>query len=114
MPTKNAKFYSLILLIADIATLILAFSLAYILRVHYDPRPLVATVYAIDYIQAFLVIVPLWVIIFASLVLYGSGTYNRRLVEWSKIALGAFIGILVIIGWEYVTGKHIFPARLVA
>jgi exopolysaccharide biosynthesis polyprenyl glycosylphosphotransferase len=113
MPTKNAKFYSLILLIADITMLVVAFSLAYIIRVHYDARPLLAPVYAVDYIQAFLVILPLWVLIFASLGLYSSSTYNRRLVEWGKIALGTFIGILIIIGWEYVTEKHIFPARLV-
>ncbi|MFZ2544749.1 MAG: exopolysaccharide biosynthesis polyprenyl glycosylphosphotransferase [Candidatus Saccharimonadales bacterium] len=114
MPTKNTKFYSLILVLADMIILLAAFSLAYVLRVQYDNRPLLATVYAVDYIQAFLVIVPIWILIFASLGLYSSSTYNRRLVEWGKIALGAFIGILVVIGWEYVSGKHIFPARLVA
>lgn len=114
MPTKNTKFYSLILVLADMLVLLIAFSLAYVLRVQYDNRPLLATVYVVDYVQAFLVIVPIWIIIFASLGLYSSGTYNRRLVEWGKIALGAFIGILVIIGWEYISDKHIFPARLVA
>jgi len=46
--------------------------------------------------------------------LYNPGTYNRRLVEWSKIAVGVFIGILLIIGIEYVSEGEIFPARLVA
>jgi len=46
--------------------------------------------------------------------LYQSNTYNRRLVEWSKIAVGTFIGILLIVGWQYASGKNIFPARLVA
>ena len=113
MPTKNTKLYSLILVLADIFVLTIAFTLAYILRVQIDHRPLVANVYAIDHLQASLFIVPIWVLIFASLGLYNSNTYNRRLVEWSKIALGAFIGILVVIGWEYITEKHIFPARLV-
>ncbi|MDB5184019.1 MAG: Undecaprenyl-phosphate galactose phosphotransferase [Candidatus Saccharibacteria bacterium] len=114
MPTKNTKFYSLLLLLADILVLLVAFTMAYILRVHYDPRPLLAPVYATDYLEAFAVIVPIWIIIFASIGLYNASTYSRRLVEWGKIALGAFIGILVIIGWEYVTEKHFFPARLVA
>jgi len=61
-----------------------------------------------------LLIVPFWVLIFASLGLYQAGTYNRRLVEWGKIAVGAFIGILLVIGWQYVTNQPIFPARLVA
>jgi exopolysaccharide biosynthesis polyprenyl glycosylphosphotransferase len=113
MPSKNTKFYSLILVLVDMFVLLLAFTLAYVLRVHYDNRPLLTPVYAADYAQAFLIIVPIWIMIFATLGLYNSGTYNRRLVEWGKIAIGAFIGILVVIGWEYVSGKHIFPARLV-
>jgi len=114
MPTKNTKFYSLLLVLADMLVLLIAFTMAYIIRVHYDPRPLLAPVYAVVYLQAFAIIVPIWILIFASIGLYTASTYNRRLVEWSKIALGAFIGILVIIGWEYVSGKHFFPARLVA
>lgn len=114
MPTKNTKFYSLLLVLADMVVLLLAFTLAYVFRVQYDPRPLLAPVYALEYAEAFVVIVPIWIIIFATLGLYTASTYNRRLVEWGKIALGAFIGILVIIGWEYVSDKHFFPARLVA
>lgn len=113
MPTKNTKFYSLILLFADMIVLTAAFSLAYIVRVQYDNRPLLNNVYAIDYFTAFLTILPFWIFIFASLGLYNSSTYNRRLVEWGKIAVGAFIGILLVIGWEYISDKHIFPARLV-
>lgn len=114
MPTKNTKFYSLILIIADTLVLLAAFSLAYIVRVQYDDRPLLNNVYAQDYFFAFLTIVPFWILIFALIGLYNSSTYNRRLVEWGKIAIGAFIGILLVIGWEYVSEKNIFPARLVA
>lgn len=114
MPTKNTKFYSLILILADMFILLVAFALAYIIRVQLDHRPLLNTVYASTYLQASLVIVPLWIIIFSTLGMYQSSTYNRRLVEWGKIFIGAFIGILVVIGWEYVSEKHIFPARLVA
>lgn len=114
MPTKNTKFYSLILIIVDTLVLLAAFSIAYIARVQYDPRPLVDNVYAYDYFLAFLAIVPFWILIFATLGLYNASTYNRRLVEWGKVAIGAFIGILLVIGWEYISDKHIFPARLVA
>lgn len=113
MPTKNTKFYSLILILTDFVVLLLAFGIAYILRVQYDPRPLANEVYANEYLLSFLIIVPIWIAIFASLGLYQASTYNRRLVEWGKIALGSFVGILLIIGWEYVSGQHIFPARLV-
>jgi exopolysaccharide biosynthesis polyprenyl glycosylphosphotransferase len=114
MPTKNAKFYSLILIIIDAIVLLAAFVIAYILRTQYDHRPLANTIYANDYLFSFLFILPLLILIFAVLGLYHSSTYNRRLIEWSKIAVGSFIGILLIIGYEYVTGAHLFPARLVA
>ena len=113
MPSKNTKFYSLLLVLADIVTLLFAFTLAYIIRVQYDNRPLVSPVYAREYFLVSLMIIPIWIMIFASMGLYNSSTYTRRLVEWGKIALGAFIGVLVIIGWEYITGRHFFPARLV-
>jgi exopolysaccharide biosynthesis polyprenyl glycosylphosphotransferase len=111
---RNTKFYSLILILADTFTILGSFLLAYIVRVRLDHRPLLSTVYGIDYLTAFLIIIPIWILIFAALGLYKSSTYNRRLVEWSKIAIGSFIGILLIIGWQYVSSKTILPARLVA
>jgi len=114
MPTKNTKFYSLILILADFFVLLLAFTIAYVLRVQYDHRPLVADVYAAEYFLSLLVIIPFWILVFATLGLYQSSSYNRRLAEWGKIAIGSFIGILLVIGWEYVSERDLFPARLVA
>lgn len=114
MPSKNTKFYSLILIVADFVVLLLAFTIAYVLRVQHDDRPVLTAIYAYDYFIGLLAIVPFWLIIFAALGLYQASTYNRRLVEWSKIAVGSFIGILLIIGWQYVSGKTLLPARLVA
>jgi exopolysaccharide biosynthesis polyprenyl glycosylphosphotransferase len=114
MPGKNTKFYSLILIIIDTFVLLGAFTIAYIARVQYDPRPLLTNVHAYDYLRAFILIIPFWILIFAMLGLYQSSTYNRRLIEWSKIAVGSFIGILLVIGWQYASDKNILPARLVA
>ena len=114
MPGKNTTFYSLLLIVADFLVLLFAFSMAYILRVQYDPRPLLASVYANDYFTSLLVIIPFWIVIFASIGLYQSATYNRRLTEWSKLAVGSFIGILIVIGWQYADDRTLFPARLVA
>ena len=114
MPSKNTKFYSLILIIADFLILLAAFSIAYILRVQFDPRPLVNQIYAQQFFSTFALLAPFWILIFASLGLYQATTYNRRLVEWSKIAIGAFIGILLVIGWEFISEQRLFPARLVA
>jgi len=114
MRRQNSKFYSLILILIDTLVLIAAFALAYVARVQYDPRPLLQNIYAFDYLFSFLLIVPFWILIFAIIGLYKPSTYNRRLIEWAKIAVGTFIGILLVIGWEYISDKDLFPARLVA
>lgn len=114
MPTRNTKFYSLLLITADLFVLALVFAIAYYVRTQLDPRALLHSVYANEYILGFLVIAPVWLLIFASLGLYNSNVYMRRLVEWSRILLGSFIGVLLVIGWEYLTSVHMFPARLVA
>jgi exopolysaccharide biosynthesis polyprenyl glycosylphosphotransferase len=114
MPSRNTKFYSLLLLFADVLALVLAFTIAYLLRVQNDPRPLLVPIYAKTFVLTFLTILPFWILTFVSLGLYTSMTYNRRLVEWTKIAIGSLIGILLVIGYEYVTDQRVFPARLVA
>lgn len=114
MIRRNSKFYSFVLMLVDAFVLFSAFTLAYIARVQYDTRPLLYEINSYDYILPFLLIVPAWIAIFGLIGLYNPGTYNRRLIEWSKIAVGVFIGILLIIGIEYVSEGEIFPARLVA
>lgn len=113
MQHRNNRLYSLTLILIDAAVLITAFTLAYTARVQYDPRPLLHNIYAFDYLFSFLLIVPFWILIFALIGLYKPSTYNRRLIEWSKIAIGSFLGILLVIGWEYISEKTLFPARLV-
>ena len=114
MTRRNSKLYSLILMLVDALVLIAAFTIAYIARVQYDPRPLLHNIQASDYLFAFLFIIPAWIAVFGIIGLYQPNTYNRRLAEWSKIAVGAVLGILLVIGFEYVSDKSLFPARLVA
>lgn len=113
MPSRNTKFYSLLLIIADFIILMIAFLAAYTIRVQLDHRPLIDQIYVHDYLASFFIIAPFWIIVFASLGLYSANTYNRRLVEWARVFIGSVLGILLIIGWQYVTRHIIFPARLV-
>jgi len=101
-------------MLVDALVLITAFTLAYIARVQYDPRPLLHNIQSTDYAFAFLFIIPAWIAVFGLIGLYQPSVYNRRLAEWSKIAIGAVLGILLVIGFEYVSDKDLFPARLVA
>lgn len=114
MPTRSARFYSIALILVDFFILMLAFGLAYILRVTIDHRPLIAEVEARDFFMTSLVIVPLWLIVFGFLGLYNSRVYTKRLSEWGRLLVGTVIGILIVLGYSFVINEPVFPARLVA
>ena len=114
MRVRNNVFYSLILIAVDLFVLAAAFSLAYIIRVQFDQRPLVAEIAARDFFFTFLSIAPFWVITRGALGLYDRNIRNNRTNETIKLLIGSFIGILLVIGYEFVTGQPVFPARLVA
>jgi exopolysaccharide biosynthesis polyprenyl glycosylphosphotransferase len=113
----NANFsllYSFFLLIGDFLALVSAFVLSFILRVKLDDRPLVAEVPARVYIGLFLLIIPFWLITFALLNLYKKETYENRFSEFARLVVGCFIGILFVIGADFVIERPILPARLIA
>ena len=111
---RNSRYYSLFLLLVDSFVILLALCLSYILRVLYDARPLASEVYALEYLSGLLSVIPFWITALALLGLYQSEVYNRRLLEWSRLAAGSIIGVLLILGWEFITKNSLFPARLVA
>lgn len=88
--------------------------LAYIIRVQLDNRPLLNEIYAVEYFTTFLTVVPLWIVVFASLGLYANSVRTKRFIEIGKLLIGSIIGILIILGYSYVINEPIFPARLVA
>lgn len=114
MPTRNARLYSIALLIGDFLTLLAAFTLAYVVRVQIDNRPLVADIRAADFLVTSLLLVPLWIAAFASLGLYKSQVYARRLTEIGRLLIGCLIGILIVLGYSFIVDEPVFPARLVA
>ncbi|OGL32335.1 UDP-phosphate galactose phosphotransferase [Candidatus Saccharibacteria bacterium RIFCSPHIGHO2_12_FULL_42_8] len=114
MRVRNNVFYSLLLMLADLLVLAVAFIVAYIIRVQFDTRPLVSQVAATDYFLTFLAIAPFWIITLGALGLYDRNIRNKRTNETLKLLVGSFIGILLIIGYEFASGQPVFPARLVA
>ncbi len=114
MPTRSARLYSLALVLGDFLVLLIAFMMAYVLRVQFDARPLVAQVSGVDFLLTALVLIPLWLIVFAFLGLYTSTVYNKRLIEWGRLLVGSSVGILIVVGYSFVVDHQVFPARLVA
>lgn len=111
---SNATFaYGLILIIGDFFALLLAFVISYILRVKLDPRPLIEQIPALDYLWAFVFVLPLWILVHAAIGLYSPRVYEKRFTEIGHLLIGSFIGILVVIGYDFASDGSIFPARLV-
>ena len=114
MPVKSVRAYALALLLSDIIAILGAFTIAYIVRVQIDSRPLITNISAIDFVSVFLLLIPFWILVFGSLGLYRPDVYQKRMREMRKLFIGSFIGILLVIGFAFVSEKPIFPARLVA
>lgn len=113
MPVKTVRFYTLALVLADILAVVAAFAMAYIMRVQLDTRPLVNQIGAWQFFTTFLQLLPFWLITLWGLGLYSPVVYQKRLTEIGKLLVGSFIGILLIIGYDFAIEEPIFPARLV-
>lgn len=113
MPVKTIRFYTIALIILDILAILSAFVLAYIVRVQLDPRPLVNDISAVSFFTTFVQLTPFWVITLWALGLYSPSVYQKRLTEMGKLAMASFVGILLIIGYDFVIDEPLFPARLV-
>lgn len=105
--------YPMLLILTDFVALLSAFTLAYILRVQVDASPLTASIGAFEYIKIFIVLFPIWLLINATLGLYTKPVYEKRFPELGRLLIGAFVGILTIIGYDFTQTETIFPARLV-
>jgi len=113
MKNNASLVYGFFLVVGDFLALVAAFTVAFILRVTLDTRPVSAQVTSIEYVKIFLLLLPFWLIIFALLGLYNKNTYENRFSEFGRLIIGSFIGILFIISYSYITNTAIFPARLV-
>ncbi|MDQ5886667.1 MAG: hypothetical protein QG628_1064, partial [Patescibacteria group bacterium] len=81
MKNNASMAYAILLIIGDFLALIAAFSVAYILRVKVDTRPLVEQITAKDYIIAVLTVLPLWILVHSFIGLYTQKVYEKRFVE---------------------------------
>ncbi len=113
MKNNATLAYSVVLIIGDFLALLAAFTVAYILRVKVDPRPLIAQIPALTFFYATLAILPMWILVHAFIGLYSQGIYEKRFSELGRLVVGSFIGILVVIGYDFVVKDELFPARLV-
>lgn len=113
MRSNASLLYGVFLVIGDFLALLAAFGFAYILRVTLDHRTLIHAIHARDYIIAFMTVLPFWILVQGMIGLYSQQIYEKRFIELGRLLVGSFLGILVVIGYNFITNGSLFPARLV-
>lgn len=113
MKNSSSVAYAFSLVVGDFVAILGAFIVAYIIRVTYDPRPLINQVSALDYVKIWAILTPIWIVIFGLLGLYRKSVYDYRLRELGGLFIGSALGIMVVISYDFVARAAIFPARLV-
>jgi exopolysaccharide biosynthesis polyprenyl glycosylphosphotransferase len=115
MKNNASLLYSACLVAGDFLALIGAFIAAYILRVKWsvgiDQAPITSN--GRTFLGVFLAVLPFWILIFALLGLYNHGIYEKRFKEFGRLLVGSFIGLMLVIFWNFLSKEPIFPARLV-
>ncbi len=113
MKNNASLIYSIFLLAGDFLALIAAFAAAYLLRFRYMEDGKIATISGETFIYAIISILPVWLLVHAFIGLYRQEIYEKRFVEFGRIFMGAFIGTLLIISYDYLTDHQLLPGRLV-
>lgn len=113
MRNNASLIYSIFLLFGDFIALIAAFAAAYFLRFNYFDDGKVATIGGENFITAIVSILPVWLLVHAFIGLYRQEVYEKRFVELGRLLVGAFLGTLLIIGYDFLSADQLLPGRLV-
>jgi exopolysaccharide biosynthesis polyprenyl glycosylphosphotransferase len=113
MRNNASLIYSIFLLFGDFIALIAAFAAAYFLRFNYFDDGKLATISGDNFLRAIVYILPVWLLVHAFIGLYRQEIYEKRFVELGRLLVGAFIGTLLIIGYDFLSEDQLLPGRLV-
>lgn len=113
MKNNATAVYSLLLVVGDFLALLAAFVLAYAFRFKIFTDGAVPNISGRTFIYTILGMLPLWILIHAFIGLYTPAIYEKRFRELGRLLFGSFLGILALIGYDFMTGSAIFPGRLV-
>ncbi len=113
MRKRSELLFSTLLVPIDFLALTAAFVIAYILRVKIDARPVANPIAALDFLQISLLVLPVWIIIFALSGLYGLSGLRGRWEEYGKVFLAVSGGVMFLILLDFVWRQPLFPSKAV-
>ncbi len=113
MKNNASAVFSLFLIVGDFLALVAAFAVAYFMRFRWFATPGTSTVAGRTYIITIISVLPLWILVNGLLGLYNQSVYDRRFREIGRLLFGSFLGILMVIGYDFMTEGKLLPGRLV-
>lgn len=113
MRKRSELFFSLILVPLDFLALVAAFVAAYTIRVKVEGRPVAHPISAIDFLEILLVVLPVWILIFALVGLYTQSSLRGRLQEIGKVFVAVSGGVMFMILLDFFQRDSIFPSKAV-
>lgn len=113
MKNNTSIVYSLLLVAGDFIALAAAFISAYLVRFRLFDDGTVPLVSGRVFIFAVIGTLPLWILIHALIGLYNPSVYLKRFSELGRLLFGSFLGILTLIGYDFMTVQSLFPGRLI-
>lgn len=113
MKNNATLLFSFILVVGDFLAIVSAFALAYVIRFRLVDPEKIPLLPGQTFIYALLAVLPIWIIIHAFIGLYRQEVYEKRLREIGRLFIGAFLGILALISYDYMSDDPLLPGRLV-
>jgi exopolysaccharide biosynthesis polyprenyl glycosylphosphotransferase len=113
MRKRSELLFSLVLVPLDFLALLGAFVVAYVIRVQLEGRPVAHPIKAGDFLDVLLVLLPVWILIFALAGLYSQSSLRGRLQEAGKVFVAVSGGVMFTILVDFFQATTIFPSRAV-
>ncbi len=113
MRKRSELFFSVILVPLDFLALLAAFVAAYVIRVKLEGKPVSHPIPAMDFVQVVLILLPVWIIIFALSGLYAQSNLRGRLGEIGKVFVAVSGGVMLSILLDFFQPESLFPSKAV-
>jgi exopolysaccharide biosynthesis polyprenyl glycosylphosphotransferase len=113
MRKRSELFFSVILVPLDFLALLGAFVLAFIIRVKLEGKPVAHPVPAVEFLQLILILLPVWILIFAVSGLYSQSNLRGRLDEIGKVFVAVSGGVMFSILLDFLQPVSLFPSKAV-
>lgn len=113
MRKRSELFFSAILVPLDFIALLGAFVVAFILRVKIEDKPVAHPVPAMEFLQVILILLPVWILIFALSGLYSQSSLRGRLDEIGKVFVAVSGGVMFSILLDFLQPISFFPSKAV-